>query len=399
METPFLISVQEARNFVRQHAHRLVPLGLPIEKSLGHILAEDVSAPYSIPGFVQSSVDGYAIRFSDWEKGYPLKIAGESAAGNAIGYSLGPGEAYRVFTGASLPSGADTMVMQEHVEVLAGNSIGIKNAELKLGNQVRAIGSEIKAGTLARKKGTHLTPSSLAFLANIGFASLPVYPHPRISMILTGNELQKPGTRPEPGKVFESNSYSIRAALENLHIPGLKIHYSVDDLDILVNTIEKCKEDSDLLLVTGGVSVGDYDFTPKALEKTGFEFIFYKIKQRPGKPLLFAKNQDILAFGLPGNPGSVLTCFYQYVLPAIAIMTGREDILVSKKARIGTDFRKIKGLTFFTRGIYKDQELMPLSGQESYKMGTYAEANCLIEMEEDMELIAKGTEMTIWLIN
>ena len=279
--------------------------------------------------------------------------------------------------------------MQEKVEI-QGKELKILDQEFKRGNQVRAIGSEIKSGTLAMKAGHFLNPASLGFLAGIGISEVWVHPKPRISLLITGNELQSPGKSLDSGKVFESSSYSVNAALEYFHFPRASLHFISDDLEEMTKAVKACLKDSDIILITGGVSVGDYDFTPQSLHLNHFQTLFHKVKQRPGKPFLFAKKEETLAFGLPGNPGSVLTCFYQYIVPALEILSGIQNLVPEKKAILEGSYKKIKGLSFFVRGQYHEGKVKPLGAQESYKMGSYSEANCLIEMEEEKEWIPEG---------
>jgi len=393
----YLISVEEARKIILENTEVPEPIHQTLEDSFYHVLASDIYAPYPIPSFRQSSVDGYALRFEDYQQKNEFFVEGESPAGYSKIYTLKPNQALRVFTGGLIPEGADTMVMQEKVGFIGENLI-IQDPDLKLGNQVRQIGSEIQEGSLAMKAGKVLGSSSLGYLANIGISELAVYPKPRISILITGNELESPGKKLKPGKVFESNSYSLNSALESFHFPKAQVFYVPDNLDTLSETLENCLWISDIIIFTGGVSVGDYDFTPRALDRLGFKTLFHKVKQRPGKPFLFAKKGRVLVFGLPGNPGSVLTGFYQYIIPCLEKITGLKNLIPRKKAILNNDFKKIKGLTFFVRAWFEEGKVHSLGGQESYKMGSYSEANCLIEFEEDKEEIIRGEEVNIFLI-
>lgn len=397
METPYLISSLEAKRIIQENTPLLKPVLLDLDRADFHVLSEDIWAPWNIPSFRQSSVDGYALRYDDYTLKNLFFLEGESAAGNSDYHVLKPQQAERIFTGAPIPEGADTMIMQEKVRILDG-FLKIESHNFQKGDHVREIGSEIRSGELAIKKGTRLSPSSLGFLANIGISRVWVYPMPRIGIFLTGNELQEPGNVLKSGKVFESNSYSLNSALKSFHFPKAEVIWVKDNLVEMMEVLKDFQDKFDLLLFTGGVSVGDYDFTPKALKQSGFETLFYKIRQRPGKPLLFAKKDSILAFGLPGNPASVLTCFYQYVVLALENQTGMASLLTQERACLGINFRKIPGLTFFTRGNIHNGKVYPLSGQESYKMASYSEANCLMEMEEDREDFFEGEELNIYRI-
>ncbi len=361
----------------------------------GKVLAEDVWATIDIPAFEQSSMDGYAIRFAD--KNLPLIVTGEMAAGTTQQLIMKKGEAARIFTGAPVPDGADTVVMQEKVQVEKGR-LTIEDATLKQGSNVRGKGAEVAAGSLAVQKGTLLSPAAIGFLAGIGVTKVQVYPAPLVTVIVTGNELQSPGTPLLRGQVYESNSFSLRAALHQAGVTEVKIMQAPDDRQALKALLDQALVQSDAVLLTGGVSVGDYDFVVEAAVDCGVEQCFHKVKQRPGKPLYFGKKDDVLVFGLPGNPSSVLSCFYNYVLPAIGKLMGRNLILEQRQASLSTAFIKPKGLTQFLKGHYQPGEAIALGAQESFQLSSFAQANCFIQLEEGKEEYNKGEAVTVLLL-
>ena len=361
----------------------------------GKVLAEDVWATIDIPAFEQSSMDGYAIRFAD--KNLPLIVTGEMAAGTPQKLIMKNGEAARIFTGAPVPDGADTVVMQEKVQVEKGR-LTIEDATLKQGSNVRGKGAEITAGSLAVQKGTLLSPAAIGFLAGIGVTKVQVYPAPLVTVIVTGNELQSPGTPLLRGQVYESNSFSLRAALYQAGVTEVKIMQAPDDRQVLKALLDQALVQSDAVLLTGGVSVGDYDFVVEATVDCGVEQCFHKVKQRPGKPLYFGKKDDVPVFGLPGNPSSVLSCFYNYVLPAIGKLMGRNLKLEQRQASLSTAFIKPKGLTQFLKGHYQPGEAIALGAQESFQLSSFAQANCLIQLEEGKEEYRKGEAVTVLLL-
>ncbi|XZF15923.1 molybdopterin molybdotransferase MoeA [Chitinophagaceae bacterium MMS25-I14] len=390
-----MIAVSEAKNMIRQHAASLMPMQLPLMQAAGLVLAEDIYSTADIPGYEQSSMDGYALRFS--ERDMPLKISGEMAAGAAERLVLQKGTAMRIFTGAPLPENADTVVMQEKVRVEDG-LLYVEDPQLKKGLNVRAKGAEVHAGALAMQQGTHLTPAAVGFLAGIGITEVIVYPVPRVCVILTGNELQEPGKPLAFGQVYESNSYSLCAALSVAGVREVDLIKSSDDLPVLQRVLQQALESSDVVLLTGGVSVGDYDFVPKAAELCGVQQRFHKVKQRPGKPLYFGTKDNKLVFGLPGNPSSVLSCFYHYVLLALEFMAKLPHSLHAKSAVLGAGYKKNAGLTHFLKGHFEQDTVLPLSAQESFRLSSFAQANCLICLDEEREDYAEGETVTIYLL-
>jgi len=392
-----MISVQEAKKIISESVSILEPLLLPLSQAACLILAEDVFASMDIPAFPQSSMDGYAFSFEGWKKHKKLKIEGEVAAGSNENFTLAPGNAVRIFTGAAVPAGADTVIMQEKIKTVNGELI-IEDETLQPGNSVRSKGSEIKAGALALETGNTLSPADIGFLAGIGITEIKIYPKPSISIIITGNELQQPGQSLQHGQVYESNSFALKAVLQQLHIESIQILYALDKPEIITDTLKKALEQSDVVLLTGGISVGDYDFVLQAATECGVEKLFHKIKQRPGKPLYFGKKGNKLVFGLPGNPSSVLTCFYQYVIPALEKLSKRAIGLRTIKAPLAKAFQKNTGLTHFLKGFYDGKTVAQLDAQESYRLSSFAKANCLIQIDEDVTSSKEGELVDVYLL-
>jgi len=375
----------------------LEPVTLSLQESAGLILAEEVYASMDIPAFPQSSMDGYAFSFEGWKKHKKLKIAGEVAAGSNETFTLTPANAIRIFTGAAVPAGADTVIMQEKVKIENGE-LKIEDEALQQGTSVRSKGSEIKAGELALGKESVLSPAAIGFLAGIGMAEVRVYPNPSITIIITGNELQQPGETLLHGQVYESNSFALKAVLQQLHITDIKILYATDKPEVVTGTLKKALEQADVVLLTGGISVGDYDFVLQATTECGVEKLFHKIKQRPGKPLYFGKKENKLVFGLPGNPSSVLTCFYQYVIPALAKLSKREIGLQTIKTPLAKTFQKNTSLTHFLKGFYNGKTAALLDAQESFRLSSFAKANCLIQVDEDTTTLSEGELVDVYLL-
>jgi molybdopterin molybdotransferase len=390
-----VITVAEAKHIISTNVTVLKPVTVSLLHARGKVLAADVFATVDIPAFPQSAMDGYAFAFDDLQK--ELIIEGEMAAGSSFPIEVTEGKAIRIFTGAPVPAGADTVVMQEKVKTENGVLI-IEDEKLQRNSNVRPIGSEIKAGELALPKGSLLTAAAIGFLAGIGVTEVSVIPDPVISIILTGNELQEPGEPLSYGQVYESNSFGLTAALESLHLPVHQVYKAEDDPEVLTAILQQALNESDLVLLTGGVSVGDYDFVLQAAEKCGVTQQFHKVKQRPGKPLFFGTKNEKVVFGLPGNPSSVLTCFYEYVTEALAIQTKRPLQLKTVQTLLAKDCKKAPGLTHFQKAYYDGQTVLPLTAQESYKLNSFATANCLLVLDGEKEEYKINDPVSIHLL-
>lgn len=393
-----MLSVQEAKALITANTSLRSPVTVPLEKALGRVLAASVYSPVFIPAFEQSAMDGYAFKYEDWKKHTTLAIAGEMAAGATAPLAITAGQATRIFTGAPLPAGADTVVMQEKVRV-EDNQLIIEDTELQPGSNVRPVGSEIQADELALPQGALLTPAAIGFLAGMGIHEVSVYPAPAITIIVTGNELQSPGTPLQYGQVYESNSYTLRTALQQMQVGPVSMMAVEDDFDKLLHTLAQALSVSDLVLITGGVSVGNYDYVAKALEVCGVTRIFHRLKQKPGKPLYFGKRDEQLVFGLPGNPSSVLTCFYEYVYTSIREQMGHpQAALPVMKMPLLNDFARKPGLTQFLKGFWNGEGVRVLQAQESYRMHSFAVCNCLIVLPEEAGNVVKGEMVDVHLL-
>ena len=388
-------SLNGALNKVKSHTKKLKAILLPTELALGFVANEDVLSPISFPPFEQSAMDGYAINSIDSEAVFNL-VDEIKAGDNANSVQLKPGDAIRIFTGAMIPLNATCVVRQEDVEKLDGK---VKILVMpKVGANIRRIGEQVKVGDLAIQKGTILNPGAIGYLSMIGVSEVSVYSKPRITIITTGNELTKLGEKLEPGMIYESNSNTLLAGLKSFGFDARAV--SARD------TYEEVKEIfqneigvSDIVIFTGGISVGDYDFVGKVLEDLKVNTIFYKVKQKPGKPLFFGEINDKMVFGLPGNPAAVLTSFYLFVLPCLSEMIGREKSFVSRaKVAIDFDYSKSAEMTHLLKGLACVDKVELLPAQSSAMLSSFVTANCIAIFEEGRTEWKKGDLVEILMI-
>lgn len=385
-----MISVSQALEQIDKHCFTTKTATKRVQKTMGMVLAADVLSPIFMPPFRQSSMDGYAILHGGSEA---YKVIGEVQAGNAENTPLKAGEAVRIFTGARVPDAADTVVMQEHV-TREGDYITVDKMPNKNAN-VRPLGEQIATGDGALEKGTLLNEASIAFLAGLGIGRVAVYNAPKVSILVTGNELQQLGNKLKEGQVYESNSISLKLALNRIGVKKVKIYSVEDDLKSTTKAVEKCLKKSDLVLISGGISVGDYDFVKQALENNEVAEIFYKVNQRPGKPLWFGQKGNTKVYALPGNPASSLSCFYLYVLPLVKAQMGFANHHLPRLNAIATaDIPNPTGKTLFLKGNVEESQATLLTGQASSMLKSFAVSNALLVVPEDKEIIKKGEELT-----
>ncbi len=393
-----MVTVEEAKKAILKHTHILASEKRDVEDAFGFVLAKDIYSPVHLPPFDQSGMDGYAVIFDDVRKNKNISVVGESSAGSVFSKEIKKGQAVRIFTGAKIPKGADTVIMQEKVKIEDGH-LQILDTQLVLGANVRKKSSQILKGALALNKSNQLNAGAIGYIAGMGIKEVKVYKKPLVTIIVTGSELQKSGTKLKTGNIYESNSATLIAALKSIHIDPIEVKCVEDNESKLIRVLKKAEKVSDIVLLTGGISVGDYDFVGSALNKMKVETIFYKVKQKPGKPLFFGKHEKVLFFALPGNPAAVLSCFYNYVYPAVRKIQGDSSVfLTSFKLPIKHEYQKKKGLANFLKSRIVNNFAVALDGQESYKLSSFANANAIIYLSEDMEMVKAGTLVDVYLL-
>jgi len=393
-----MVSVEEAYNIIRDNIQPLAAIPIKLEEATGYVLDTDIFSPVNVPGFLQSSMDGYAFAYTLGYQDYPLQIVGMLQAGSSELLKVTGGKTVRIFTGAPLPEGADTVVMQEKI-ILHNHSITITDSTLTSGLNVRQVGADILKDSLTLTKGTLLNPATIGVLASMGLSEVTVINQPSIHIIVTGNELQTIGKPLSSGQVYESNSPMLVAALHQLGIKKISVEKVTDSLDNITAAIQNSISQSDLTLLVGGISVGDYDFVLEATQRNGVEPLFYKVKQKPGKPLYLGKKGKQVVVALPGNPASALSCFYLYVTRVIDALSGTQNAPLIESATITNDYQKPAGFTHFLKGHYnrKQKKVQLLTGQESFKMHSFAQANCFVELGETITAIKKDEVVKIHL--
>ncbi len=390
-----MISISEAISKVKQNGKPLLKeTTKAVEKSGGYILSEDISSPINMPPFRQSAMDGYALHLHD-DLSYTL--IGEVKAGDGHQPKLKKGETIRIFTGAPVPDSANAVIMQEKVRS-SENSI-ILEQHIPVASNIRPLGEQVKAGAIALKKGTKLTPAAIGYLLSLGITAVSVYKKPTVGIVTTGNELIAPGQALPYGKIYESNSKMLLSALYNLKFYDVNLYQVEDDYSKTLSMLSKAIDDNDLVIITGGISVGEYDFVGKALLELEVKEHFYKVKQKPGKPLFYGQKNATQIFALPGNPAAALSCFYVYVYIALQLMMDRAELeLPRAKAKSISGFVKKGDRPQFLKGIYNNGDIEILDGQNSSMLQTFALSNALVFAPEDVSAINPGDELEVILL-
>jgi molybdopterin molybdotransferase len=382
-----MISILEALTSVKLNAQPLLKGTFKqVEKAGGYVLFEDIYSPINMPPFRQSAMDGYALNL---HPKLTYNLIGEIKAGDGHQPILQPGEAVRIFTGAPVPDSANAVMMQEKVQS-DGNHITIEH-NISIEHNIRPLGEQVKKGDIALKKGTQLTPAAIGYLISLGITEVSVFKKPNIAIVTTGNELIEAGQDLTYGKIYESNSKMLLSALYNLKFYDVTLIKVEDDYIKTVETLKTAINKNDLVLITGGISVGDHDFVGQALHELKVEELFYKVKQKPGKPLFYGKKGDTQIFALPGNPAAALSCFYVYVYIALQKMMNRKDLELPRiKAKSISYFEKKGDRPQFLKAIYENGKVEILEGQNSSMLQTFALSNALVYAPESITTIKEG---------
>ena len=390
-----MISVEQALSIVKNNSFATSNFEIKkIHDALGFTLFEDITSPINMPPFRQSAMDGFALNLNGKDT---YAIIGEIKAGDGHHPTLNIGEAVRIFTGAPVPDTANAVVMQEKVTV--DNSSLIINTEVSKNENIRPLGEQVLKGEIALCKGTRLNPAGIAFLSALGIEQIKVFKSPSIAVVATGNELVEPGQNLGYGQIYESNTTMLSSALIGLGFKEITTYKVKDSYNATVNLLDEVITNNDVILISGGISVGDYDFVGRALHELGVGQQFYKVHQKPGKPLFFGKKGIKNIFALPGNPAAALSCFYIYVYPTLQIMCGNKDFsLIRITGSSQSSYVKKSGRPEFLKAFFNDGKVELLEGQNSSMLHTFALANALVYLPDNLNSVNINDNVEVILL-
>jgi molybdopterin molybdotransferase len=394
------MSVQEALNTMLA---QITPVSecvtVSLANSQGHILAEDVLSPLNMPPFDNSAMDGYAFRFVEWVDGQALAIAGTALAGQPFTGDIPAGACLRIMTGAQVPAGLDTVIMQEHTaQTLEGV---LFTQPPKINANIRYLGEEIRTGDVVLKAGSRLHARALPLLATLGLPEVNVRRRLKVAIFSTGDELKLPGTPLQAGEIYDSNRYGIEAMLNRMGIDCLNLGIIPDDPALLRDTFMQAAQSADAIITSGGVSVGEADYTKDLLLELG-EVGFWSVAMKPGKPFAYGKIREKYFFGLPGNPVSAFVTFYQLVQPALRKLAGEMAVAPLRIPAIAEhNFRSAKNRVDFQRGLISVSAdglitVRSTGAQGSGMFTSLCAANCFVIVEKD---VPAGASVTVELFN
>lgn len=372
---------------------------VPLATAQGHILAENVLSPLNMPPFDNSAMDGYAFRFADWQEGRAMLIAGTALAGQPFSGEVPQGTCLRIMTGAQVPEGLDTVIMQEQTAQTADGVLFTQPPKAKA--NIRYLGEEIRTGDVVLTAGTRLHARALPLLATLGLPDVKVYRRLKVAIFSTGDELKQPGMPLHEGEIYDSNRYGIEAMLNRMGIECLNFGIIPDDPAQLRDTFIQAVQTADAMITSGGVSVGEADYTKDLLLELG-EVGFWSVAMKPGKPFAFGKIRDKHFFGLPGNPVSAFVTFYQLVQPALRKLAGEIAIEPLRLPAIAEhNFRSAKNRVDFQRGLISVNAdglitVRSTGAQGSGMFTSLCAANCFVIVEKD---VPAGASVTIELFN
>jgi molybdopterin molybdotransferase len=402
---PNSMPVAKARAFIHQF---LAPIEstarVPIRSALGRVLAEDVLSPVDVPAHRNSAMDGWAMRGADLKADAQttLQEIGASFAGKPFAGRVGAGQCVRIMTGGVVPEGADTVVMQERAKA-NGESVTFAGGQ-KTGQNVREAGEDLKKGSVALKKGRIVRPAELGLIASLGVGEVAVHRPLRVAFFSTGDELKSIGTTLAEGEIYDSNRYTLHGMLTRLGCEVLDMGVVRDDPPALEAAFREAAANADVVITSGGVSVGEADFVKTMLTRLG-EVVFWKIAMKPGRPLAYGRIGGAHFFGLPGNPVSVMVTFYQFVRDALLVLMGADPVapVPTFRATCTAKLKKAPGRTEFQRGILSRApdgtlQVKPTGEQGSGILKSMSDANCFIILDDATGNVEAGTSVEVQLL-
>ncbi|HGS4443553.1 TPA: bifunctional molybdopterin-guanine dinucleotide biosynthesis adaptor protein MobB/molybdopterin molybdotransferase MoeA [Vibrio cholerae] len=397
--SPAFLSVEQGREKILS---LILPLAetesVAIQECYQRVLAREVFSPINVPAYRNSAMDGYALRSDDLERD-SYRVVAEVLAGSHYAKTVELGEAVKIMTGAPMPLGADTVVMREQA-TQNGDVVSFAGAKIKAGQNVRQAGEDLAQGQAVFHSGQRLLSPEMGMLASLGFAHADVFRSLKVAIFSTGDEVQAPGGEIEPNSIFDSNRFTLTGLLKRLGCQVIDLGIIEDDEAKMMQVLEQAAKQADMVITSGGVSVGDADFIKSALEKLG-HIDFWRINMRPGRPLAFGQIAGKPFFGLPGNPVAVMVSFINFVEPALRKMQGEQGWQPLKVNAIALeDLRSRQGRTEFSRGVYAFNAQGQLTVRTTGKQGSgilrsMSEANCLIEIAPAIDTVKVGESVTI----
>ncbi|WP_281960709.1 bifunctional molybdopterin-guanine dinucleotide biosynthesis adaptor protein MobB/molybdopterin molybdotransferase MoeA [Vibrio parahaemolyticus] len=369
-----------------------------IENAYGRVLAEHIISPVNVPQYTNSAMDGYAIRSDDVDRD-SYQVVAEVMAGHAYDQPLQVGQAVKIMTGAPTPLNGDTVVMREQASQ-EGDKVTFNGVNIKAGQNVRQAGEDLAIGSDVFTAGTRLASPEMGMIASLGFGEANVFRKLKVAVFSTGDEVQAPGTEQKANSIYDSNRFTIMGMLEKLGCEILDFGILEDNEQLMIEALENASAQADVVMTSGGVSVGDADYIKLALDKLG-QIDFWRINMRPGRPLAFGQINNKPFFGLPGNPVAVMVSFINFVEPALRKMQGEQGWKPLKVNAIATEnLRSRQGRTEFSRGVYELDDTGRLTVRTTGKQGSgilrsMSEANCLIEISPAIDTVKAGESVTI----
>ncbi|ERB62997.1 molybdopterin molybdotransferase MoeA [Vibrio coralliilyticus OCN008] len=378
-------------------------LQLPLAEAIGYVLAEDILSPIFVPPFDNSAMDGYAIRVADLTNNNVLPLAGKSFAGQPFEGEWPKGTCVRIMTGAQIPEGCDAVIMQENTEQTE-QGVQFNQTDVKPQNNIRPTGDDIRKDDVVLPKGARLTARDIPMIATLGISHVTVVRKPRVAFFSTGDELKPLGEPLEAGQIYDSNRYGIKPLIENFGCEPVDLGIIPDCPEELKATFEKAQTLADVVVTSGGVSVGEADYTKDILEELG-QIGFWKLAIKPGKPFAFGKLSTAWFCGLPGNPVSAVLTMYVLVQPMLAKLAGHAEWKAPESipATTRTAFKKAPGRTDYQRGVYTIEDgkfvVETTGNQSSGAFRSMSLANCFVVLERERGRVEVGETVNIQLFN
>ncbi len=403
-DAPGLMPLEEALEKMLDSVKPITTtLQLPLADAIGFVLAEDILSPIDVPPFDNSAMDGYAVRLSELAQNNPLPVAGKSFAGQPFEGEWPAMTCVRIMTGAQIPDGCDAVIMQEQA-TLTEAGVVFSQTEVKPNNNIRPIGDDIHQNDIVLTKGARLTSRDIPMIATLGVSQVSVYRKPKVAFFSTGDELKPLGSELKSGEIYDSNRYGIKPLIKNFGCEPIDLGIIPDCPKTLKETFEKAQSLADVVVTSGGVSVGEADFTKDILNEV-CQIGFWKLAVKPGKPFAFGTLNNAWFCGLPGNPVSAVLTMYVLVQPMLAKIAGHTQWKAPESipAITRTAFKKVPGRTDYQRGIYSIEDgkfvVETTGNQSSGAFRSMSLANCFVVLERERGRVEVGETVNIQLFN